>query len=85
MLNGNSPLQSSTAPGPGSGNRVRDTRERESLNSSIQSSFAPRVPIEFDSLEAGSAPAGDSTAHEAASAHSTLTFRYDDSWNPHVH
>lgn len=79
MLNGNSPLQSSTAAGSGSGNRARDARERESLNSSIQSSFTPRVPIEFDSLEAGSAAVGDSTAHEtaaaAATAHNTLTLR----------
>ncbi|OGE56763.1 hypothetical protein PENARI_c002G02919 [Penicillium arizonense] len=39
MLNGSSPLQRST------GNR--DERERESLNSSIRSSFEPRVPLQF--------------------------------------
>jgi GTP cyclohydrolase I len=88
MLNGNSPLQSSTAPGSGSGTRVRDARERESLNSSIQSSFAPRVPIEFESLDTGSAPAGHATASEIAadaSNHSTLTLRYDQSWPLHGH
>ncbi|OQD73400.1 hypothetical protein PENDEC_c015G03725 [Penicillium decumbens] len=67
MLNGNSPLQSSSAPGSGSGTRVRDANERESLNSSIQSSFAPRIPVEFNSLEGRSAPAGDTTASETAS------------------
>lgn len=29
----------------------RDARERESLNSSIRSSFAPRIPVEFESSE----------------------------------
>jgi len=81
MLNGNSPLQSSSAPGSGSGTRVRDANERESLNSSIQSSFAPRIPVEFNSFEGRSAPAGDTTASETASEaanhRSELTLRYD--------
>lgn len=78
MLNGSSPLQSSTAAG--SGTRVRDNRERESLNSSIRSSFAPRVPAEFESLEAGSRPAGEPTAStaatEAGAAQTALSLRY---------
>lgn len=52
LLNGSSPLH------PPSGGR--DARERESLNSSIRSSFAPRVPVEFDQPESAAAPAGDS-------------------------
>ncbi|KAJ5461461.1 GTP cyclohydrolase 1 [Penicillium daleae] len=64
MLNGSSPLQSSTAAG--SGTRTRDIRERESLNSSIRCSFAPRVPAEFEGLDAKAPPAGESTASTAA-------------------
>lgn len=41
MLNGSSPLQRSTG--------TRDARERESLNSSIRTSFEPRIPFQFDS------------------------------------
>jgi len=40
MLNGSSPLQRPTGS--------RDARERESLNSSIRTSFEPRIPLEFD-------------------------------------
>lgn len=54
MLNGSSPLHPTTG--------VRDERERESLNSSIRSSFAPRVPAEFNSPEIGSAVADESSA-----------------------
>jgi GTP cyclohydrolase I len=43
MLNGSSPLQRPTGS--------RDTRERESLNSSIRSSFEARIPLEFESPE----------------------------------
>lgn len=43
MLNGSSPLQRSTGS--------RDSRERESLNTSIRSSFEPRIPIDFESPE----------------------------------
>ncbi|KAJ5512213.1 GTP cyclohydrolase I/Nitrile oxidoreductase [Penicillium fimorum] len=46
MLNGSSPLQRSTGS--------RDSRERESLNTSIRSSFEPRIPLEFESPEAKS-------------------------------
>ncbi|KAF7116316.1 hypothetical protein CNMCM5793_004482 [Aspergillus hiratsukae] len=42
LLNGSSPLHPSNTTG------VRDARERESLNSSIRSSFAPRIPAEFN-------------------------------------
>ncbi|KAJ5176861.1 GTP cyclohydrolase 1 [Penicillium canariense] len=81
MLNGSSPLQSST--GAGGGTRVRDARERESLNTSIRSSFAPRVPAEFDFVEAKSDPAGEvagestasTAATEAGAAHAALTLR----------
>lgn len=76
MLNGGSPLQSSTTAG--SGTRVRDNRERESLNSSIRSSFAPRVPPEFESI--GSHPADQPTAStaatEAESTQTALSLRY---------
>lgn len=83
MLNGGSPLQSSSSPG--SGTRARDARERESLNSSIRSSFAPRVPVGFEATEeensestpAGPAPAGDSTASasDTATHHGALSLR----------
>lgn len=86
MLNGGSPLHTST--GSGSGTRVRDARERESLNTSIRSSFAPRVPAGFDSLgetetdSAGNAgPAADNTentTNEPTPAHSAMTLRYVD-------
>ncbi|EAW24321.1 GTP cyclohydrolase I [Aspergillus fischeri NRRL 181] len=42
LLNGSSPLHPSNTTGG------RDARERESLNSSIRSSFAPRIPAEFN-------------------------------------
>jgi len=84
MLNGSSPLQSSSSPG--SGTRARDARERESLNSSIRSSFAPRVPVGFETTEdensestpAGPAPAGASTASASDTAvhHGALSLRY---------
>lgn len=77
MLNGSSPLQ--TASSPGSGTRARDARERESLNSSIRSSFAPRVPagLGFDVEAATAHPTDDATAREAGPAHQTLAIRYD--------
>lgn len=87
MLNGGSPLHASTSSG--SGTRVRDARERESLNTSIRSSFAPRVPAEFDSPEeaesalAGNAgpAAAENTTNEPTPAHSTMTLRYVDDLN----
>ncbi|KAK9855544.1 hypothetical protein MYU51_002065 [Penicillium brevicompactum] len=60
MLNGSSPLQRSSTSG-------RDSRERESLNSSIRTSFEPRIPLEFDpraetnGAEAGAAAPVDPT------------------------
>lgn len=55
VLNGSSPLNSSSA-----GNRA--ARERESLNSSILSSFSPRNPVEFESSDTGTQPTGESSA-----------------------
>lgn len=77
MLNGGSPLQSSTSSAGASGTRARDARERESLNSSIQSSFAPRVPAEFNAVEASPRPAAESTSSETGVARNNLmTLRY---------
>ncbi|KAJ5919978.1 GTP cyclohydrolase 1 [Penicillium verhagenii] len=77
MLNGSSPLQSSS--GTGTGNRTRDARERESLNTSIRSSFAPRVPVGlgFDVEEAQSAPppSDDATVREEGPTHRALAIR----------
>ncbi|KAJ5708920.1 GTP cyclohydrolase 1 [Penicillium malachiteum] len=77
MLNGSSPLQASSSPG--SGTRARDARERESLNSSIRSSFAPRVPAELgfdvEGATATAAPTDDATAREAGIAQGTLAIR----------
>lgn len=88
MINGSSPLQSSSSPGGGT--RARDARERESLNTSIQSSFAPRVPVGFEaeeeeqdpeSTKAGPAPAADAPASTSQNTptpahHGALSVRY---------
>jgi GTP cyclohydrolase I len=94
MLNGSSPLQSSSAPGGGT--RARDARERESLNTSIRSSFAPRVPVGFETAEeedegedpestqAGPAPADDSpasTSQTTPAQHGALSIRYGYQFN----
>ncbi|KAJ6130337.1 GTP cyclohydrolase 1 [Penicillium capsulatum] len=81
MLNGSSPLHASTSPG--SGTRVRDARERESLNTSIRSSFAPRVPAGFDSLEEAGSPstgsarpaADENIINEPTPSQSAMTLR----------
>lgn len=87
MINGSSPLQSSSSPGGGA--RARDARERESLNTSIRSSFAPRVPVGFEVEEeseedpeptqAGPAPADASpasTSQATTAQHGALSIRY---------
>ncbi|KAL4789599.1 hypothetical protein BDV19DRAFT_373853 [Aspergillus venezuelensis] len=51
LLNGGSPLSSNVAS--------RDARERESLNTSIRSSFSPRIPVQFDQPESDSQPTID--------------------------
>ncbi|RAH48431.1 GTP cyclohydrolase I [Aspergillus aculeatinus CBS 121060] len=56
MLNGGSPLHLSLGS--------RDARERESLNSSIRSSFTPRVPVEFADLPENIRPVGDSSQYQ---------------------
>lgn len=84
MLNGSSPLQSSTTAGTGA--RARDNRERESLNSSIKSSFAPRVPAEFEAIETNSSTDAQTTSAAATAAvnsESTLTLRYANSLMKH--
>ncbi|KAJ5913111.1 GTP cyclohydrolase 1 [Penicillium tannophilum] len=75
MLNGSSPLQSSSSSR--SGNRTRDARERESLNTSIRSSFAPRVPagLGFDVEDAQPAPPDDATLREEGATHGALAIR----------
>jgi GTP cyclohydrolase I len=50
MLNGSSPLQRTTGS--------RDARERESLNSSIRTSFESRTPLEFDREDESSTGTG---------------------------
>ncbi|PYH87638.1 putative GTP cyclohydrolase I [Aspergillus ellipticus CBS 707.79] len=69
MLNGSSPLHLSTGS--------RDTRERESLNSSILSSFTPRIPAEFDLPGPASHPGessalGDDAPHGSSASKPTL-------------
>lgn len=77
MLNGSSPLQSSSSSAGGSTTRARDARERESLNTSIQSSFAPRIPAEFNSIDINSAAVADGTSNDAeATRNHTMTLRY---------
>lgn len=57
VLNGSSPLHLSSG--------ARAARERESLNSSILSSFSPRIPAEFASSETETQSAGDSNGINA--------------------
>lgn len=77
MLNGSSPLQSSASSGGGSTTRARDARERESLNTSIQSSFAARVPAEFNTVEANPAAPADTTSNDTEDPrNNTVTLRY---------
>ncbi|ODM20919.1 GTP cyclohydrolase 1 [Aspergillus cristatus] len=57
VLNGSSPLHLSSG--------ARAARERESLNSSILSSFSPRIPAEFASSETETQSAGDSNGTNA--------------------
>ncbi|KAF9887326.1 hypothetical protein FE257_010321 [Aspergillus nanangensis] len=59
LLNGGSPLNSPSSP------RGRDARERESLNTSILSSFAPRIPVEFDVPEATASSASHASDLDA--------------------
>ncbi|EHA28493.1 GTP cyclohydrolase 1 [Aspergillus awamori] len=72
MLNGGSPLHASTSPSTSS----RDARERESLNSSILSSFTPRIPVEFNLPASAAHPSGESlvddTPRGSTSAKPTL-------------
>lgn len=79
MLNGSSPLQRHSTGG-------RDARERESLNSSIRTSFEPRVPFEFDSkhesteAEVGAAAPVDpteSTSTASVPIRSVVPVRYE--------
>ncbi|KKK13700.1 GTP cyclohydrolase I [Aspergillus rambellii] len=60
LLNGGSPLHNTVG--------ARDARERESLNTSIRSSFAPRVPAEFDLPESAAQP-----VENTVSSYDTLT------------
>jgi GTP cyclohydrolase I len=53
MLNGSSPLQYPAGS--------RDARERESLNSSIRTSFEPRIPLELESQIQPTGTGADST------------------------
>lgn len=73
MLSGSSPLQRSTGS--------RDARERESLNSSIRTSFEPRIPLSFsDETETPDAEA-ESTQSTSATAsvpiRSVVPVRYE--------
>ncbi|CAG8126592.1 unnamed protein product [Penicillium salamii] len=54
MLNGSSPLQRSSTDS-------RDARERESLNSSIRTSFEPRIPFQFDTETESTGTGADPT------------------------
>ncbi|KAL4994616.1 hypothetical protein BDV10DRAFT_176541 [Aspergillus recurvatus] len=65
LLNGGSPLAGSVAS--------RDVRERESLNTSIRSSFAPRVPIEFDQPESESYSTEHASSYDIPRRRSSVT------------
>jgi GTP cyclohydrolase I len=68
MLNGSSPLQRSST-----GNR--DERERESLNSSIRSSFEPRVPLQFAPETVAAVPT-ESTSAASVPIRNVVPVRY---------
>lgn len=59
LINGSSPLNNSN---------TRDSRERESLNSSIRSSFHPRTPAEFESSSTESMSHSNSASNANAGA-----------------
>ncbi|KAL3478377.1 hypothetical protein BJX99DRAFT_224387 [Aspergillus californicus] len=63
LINGGSPLQPSLAS--------RDARERESLNTSIRSSFSPRIPAEFDLPESNSSMADHASSYDSPRRNST--------------
>ncbi|KAL5355312.1 hypothetical protein BJX96DRAFT_141086 [Aspergillus floccosus] len=65
LLNGGSPLHPSSSG--------RDARERESLNTSIRSSFAPRIPAEFDLPESAAHPVSASLANDDGPVHGSDT------------
>jgi GTP cyclohydrolase I len=65
MLNGSSPLQRTTG--------TRDARERESLNSSIRTSFEPRIPLQFEASETNPATATETETGAAAQATSSAS------------
>ncbi|KAJ5575661.1 hypothetical protein N7535_002587 [Penicillium sp. DV-2018c] len=65
MLNGSSPLQRTTGS--------RDARERESLNSSIRSSFEPRIPLQFEAVESHTATDGETGIGAAAQSTSSAS------------
>ena len=56
VLNGSSPLNLSAG--------ARAARERESLNSSIRSSFTPRIPAEFESSDTVTQSAGETNRND---------------------
>ncbi|KAL1877143.1 GTP cyclohydrolase 1 [Paecilomyces lecythidis] len=61
LINGSSPLS-------GSATNTRDSRERDNLNSSIRSSFHPRVPVEFESSSTESMSSNNNTSNAGAGA-----------------
>ncbi|KAL3462584.1 hypothetical protein BJX64DRAFT_259001 [Aspergillus heterothallicus] len=65
LLNGGSPLHTSVAS--------RDARERESVQTSIRSSFAPRVPAEFDLPESDAQAADHASSYDSPRRSSTIT------------
>lgn len=68
LLNGSSPLSNSTS--------ARDARERESLASSIRSSFTPRTPAEFDSPSAGTMSQSNDATSASGVARESNPARY---------
>ncbi|KAL2863297.1 GTP cyclohydrolase I [Aspergillus lucknowensis] len=65
ILNGGSPLHTSVAS--------RDARERESVQTSIRSSFAPRIPAEFDLPEPDSQSADHASSYDSPRRSSALS------------
>lgn len=66
LLNGGSPLN-------GTAVASRDARERDSLNSSIRTSFAPRVPVEFDQPESETQSAEHASSYDNPRRRSSVT------------
>jgi GTP cyclohydrolase I len=69
LLNGGSPLNNTSVAS-------RDARERESVQTSIRSSFAPRIPAEFDLPESDAPAADHASSYDSPRRRSSVVTKY---------